>query len=77
MKSTDTDKDNYLTGKTTISKRFLCLLRLLTGWVKFSLRNSENMATDKWQKAFHFCKMGAVRCILDKGQPLTKGKEYG
>lgn len=51
------------------------LIYFPTGWVKFSLKNSENMATDKWQKAFHFCKMGAVRCILDKGQPLTKGKE--
>ncbi|CAH1098780.1 unnamed protein product [Psylliodes chrysocephalus] len=46
----------------------------LLGWVKFPLCISENMVTDKWHTAFYLCKLGAVRCILDKGQPLTKGQ---
>ncbi|XP_050504188.1 neuralized-like protein 4 [Diabrotica virgifera virgifera] len=46
----------------------------LLGWVKFPLSISENMSTDKWHYAFHFTKLGGVRCILDRGQPLTKGQ---
>lgn len=46
----------------------------LLGWVKFPLKNQGNTSTDKWHTAFYGCKMGAVRCILDKGQPLTKGQ---
>ncbi|RZC36582.1 Fer2 3 and/or Neuralized domain containing protein, partial [Asbolus verrucosus] len=46
----------------------------LLGWVKFPLKNLANTATDKWHTAFYASKMGAVRCILDKGQPLTKGQ---
>ncbi|XP_063932045.1 neuralized-like protein 4 isoform X2 [Zophobas morio] len=46
----------------------------LLGWVKFPLKNLANTATDKWHTAFYPSKMGAVRCILDKGQPLTKGQ---
>ncbi|KAG5890383.1 hypothetical protein JTB14_029747 [Gonioctena quinquepunctata] len=46
----------------------------LSGWVKFPLANGENISTEKWHTAFYFSKLGAVRCILDKGQPLTKGQ---
>lgn len=46
----------------------------LQGWVKFLLKNPANVATDKWHTAFYPSKIGAVRCILDKGQPLTKGQ---
>ncbi|VEN38379.1 unnamed protein product [Callosobruchus maculatus] len=30
------------------------------------------MVMDKWHKAFHYTKLGGVRCVLDKGQPLAK-----
>lgn len=43
----------------------------LLGWVKFPLKSS--VLTEKWHTAFYPTKAGAVRCILDKGQPLTKG----
>ncbi|XP_076270318.1 neuralized E3 ubiquitin protein ligase 4 isoform X2 [Rhynchophorus ferrugineus] len=45
-----------------------------TGWVKFPLKNLANVSTDKWHIAYYPTKIGAVRCILDKGQPLTKGQ---
>ncbi|CAG9771302.1 unnamed protein product [Ceutorhynchus assimilis] len=48
--------------------------KLPIGWVKFPLKNLTNIATDKWEVAFYATKMGAVRCILDSGQPLTKGQ---
>ncbi|XP_050309268.1 neuralized-like protein 4 [Anthonomus grandis grandis] len=44
------------------------------GWVEFPLKNQANIGTDKWEIAFYPTKMGAVRCILDSGQPLTKGQ---
>ncbi|XP_018574763.1 neuralized-like protein 4 isoform X2 [Anoplophora glabripennis] len=46
----------------------------LLGWVKFPLKNVANISTDKWQTAFYFTKLGAIRCILDRGQLLTKGQ---
>lgn len=47
---------------------------LPVGWIKFPLKNRANIVTDKWHTAFYPTKMGAVRCILDLGQPLTKGQ---
>ncbi|XP_057662897.1 neuralized-like protein 4 [Diorhabda carinulata] len=44
----------------------------LSGWVRFPIL--ENMSTDKWHTAFYFSKLGGIRCVLDKGQPLTKGQ---
>ncbi|CAH0558081.1 unnamed protein product [Brassicogethes aeneus] len=46
----------------------------LVGWVKFPLKNFANLTTEKWHQAFYATKLGAIRCILDKGQPLTKGQ---
>ncbi|KAJ8971546.1 hypothetical protein NQ314_000652 [Rhamnusium bicolor] len=46
----------------------------LLGWVKYPLKTLANITIDKWQTAFYFTKLGAVRCILDKRQPLTKGQ---
>ncbi|XP_074025291.1 neuralized E3 ubiquitin protein ligase 4 [Leptinotarsa decemlineata] len=43
----------------------------ISGWVKFPLASVDSVSTEKWHTAFYFCKLGAVRCILDKGQPLT------
>ncbi|ERL95247.1 hypothetical protein D910_12514 [Dendroctonus ponderosae] len=48
--------------------------RLPIGWVRFPLKNRANICTDKWDTAFYPTKMGAVRCILDQGYPLTKGQ---
>lgn len=50
-----------------------CKDESIVGWVKFPLRNFNNVQTDKWHTAFYGSKLGTVRCILDKGQPLTKG----
>ncbi|XP_030761137.1 neuralized-like protein 4 [Sitophilus oryzae] len=44
------------------------------GWVRFALKNLTNISTDKWHVAYYPTKIGAVRCILDRGQPLTKGQ---
>lgn len=46
----------------------------LIGWVKFPLKIVANTATDKWHTAFYPSKIGSIRCILDKQQPLTKGQ---
>ncbi|EFA04682.2 bluestreak [Tribolium castaneum] len=70
--------DNYFTSDDPICHCSTCIKgekdNSLLGWVKFPLKNSANTATDKWHTAFYVCKVGAVRCILDKGQPLTKGQ---
>ncbi|KAF5281234.1 hypothetical protein FQA39_LY05120 [Lamprigera yunnana] len=47
----------------------------LKGWVKFCLRNLNNLQVDKWHIAFYGTKLGFVRSILDRGQPFTKGQE--
>ncbi|CAH2003990.1 unnamed protein product [Acanthoscelides obtectus] len=46
----------------------------LAGWVKFPLKISENIVMDKWHIAFHYTKLGGVRCVVDKGQPLAKSQ---
>ncbi|KAK5646861.1 hypothetical protein RI129_005325 [Pyrocoelia pectoralis] len=47
----------------------------LKGWVKFSLRNWNNLQTEKWHTAFYGTKLGFVRSILDRGQPFTRDQE--
>ncbi|KAF2900858.1 hypothetical protein ILUMI_05336 [Ignelater luminosus] len=47
----------------------------LRGWVKFPLRNLNNLQTEKWHTAYYGTKLAFVRSILDRGQPLTKGQE--
>ncbi|XP_066158319.1 neuralized-like protein 4 isoform X2 [Euwallacea fornicatus] len=42
------------------------------GWVKYPLKHLANISTDKWDTAFYPSKIGAIRCILDLGRPLTK-----
>ncbi|XP_066248762.1 neuralized-like protein 4 isoform X5 [Euwallacea similis] len=42
------------------------------GWVKYPLKHLTNISTDKWDTAFYPSKIGAIRCILDLGRPLTK-----
>ncbi|XP_017783812.1 PREDICTED: neuralized-like protein 4 [Nicrophorus vespilloides] len=44
----------------------------LIGWVKFPLKNIQNIQTDKWHTAYYPTKLGTIRGILDKGQLLTK-----
>ncbi|KAJ8973613.1 hypothetical protein NQ317_003243 [Molorchus minor] len=56
-KCQESEKDNYLLGKMLI---------------KFPMKNMTNVSKDKWHNSFYSSKLGAVRCILDKGQPLTK-----
>ncbi|KAK9728651.1 Neuralized [Popillia japonica] len=46
----------------------------IQGWVKFSLRNFSNLQTDKWHVAYYGTKLSTIRCILDRGQPLTKNQ---
>lgn len=43
--------------------------------MKFPLKNLLNVQTEKWHTAYYGTKLGAVRRILDKGQPLTKGEQ--
>ncbi|XP_022905179.2 neuralized-like protein 4 [Onthophagus taurus] len=44
------------------------------GWVKFPLKNLHNTPTDMWHLAYYGSKLSTIRCILDKGQPLTKNQ---
>lgn len=46
----------------------------MIGWVKFYLKDFNNLQTEKWHTAYYGSKISTIRCILDKGQPLTKGK---
>lgn len=55
---------------------FMKTLKFFIGWVKFALKNLSNIQTDKWHTAYYGTKLGAIRRILDKGQPLTKGTVF-
>lgn len=46
---------------------------LFSGWVKFPLCSLTNTPADKWHTAYYPTKLGNIRTILEKGQPLTKG----
>ncbi|XP_045470918.1 neuralized-like protein 4 [Harmonia axyridis] len=46
----------------------------LIGWVKFPLCSLTNTPADKWHTAYYPTKLGNIRTILEKGQPLTKGQ---
>ncbi|KAK9882477.1 hypothetical protein WA026_021818 [Henosepilachna vigintioctopunctata] len=46
----------------------------LLGWVKFPLCNSTNISADKWHNAYYPTRLGNIRTILERGQPLTKGQ---
>ncbi|KAL3280593.1 hypothetical protein HHI36_003825 [Cryptolaemus montrouzieri] len=46
----------------------------LFGWVKFPLCNLTNISADKWHTSYYPTKLGNIRTILEKGQPLTKGQ---
>lgn len=77
---------SVLNGKNTqYSNRYISLVQLsytylkitillFSDWVRFPLCNLTNIQTDKWHTAYYSCKLGTVRPVLDRRQPLTKGK---